>query len=253
MDQFNKVANIYAESRPVYPAVVFQKIRQYCAKDKLEVVVDLACGSGQSLEGLNTFSKKLFGIEPGKNLREEAKKKYPYVDILDGSGEKIPMPENSTDLITIANAFYWMDRNIALGEISRVLKPAGSLVLYRYLFPRLENIDANTFLNDQCSKFWDTYRDERLTKKDDSAEIILETGYFSELKKEVVPYIWEISVSNFVSFLSSTSYFSKYLESLSENSKKEYSAYFAKEINQAYPSGLVPVILDIHMIFTCKI
>jgi hypothetical protein len=44
------------------------------------------------------------------------------VQVRDGTGQRIPLPDNSVDAVFIAQAFHWMAEADTLDEIHRVLK-----------------------------------------------------------------------------------------------------------------------------------
>jgi SAM-dependent methyltransferase len=46
-----------------------------------------------------------------------------------GAAERIPLPAESADAVFVGDAFHWFDAPAALGEIARVLRPHGGLVL----------------------------------------------------------------------------------------------------------------------------
>ena len=105
--------------------------------DDCKVVLDVGCGTGRAL--LNFASKgyartQFIGIEPAKNMRERATariKDHENVLILDGRFEKIPLPSNSVDYLYSILAFHWTtDLGTSVKEISRVLKPDGTMDLF---------------------------------------------------------------------------------------------------------------------------
>jgi SAM-dependent methyltransferase len=51
----------------------------------------------------------------------------PGVEVLDGTAEAIPLPDDSVDALTVAQAFHWFEHEKALHEIARVLRPGGGL------------------------------------------------------------------------------------------------------------------------------
>ena len=53
----------------------------------------------------------------------------PGIDALLGSAEIIPLPDESVDVVTCAQAFHWFDHALALPEIARVLRTDGRLGL----------------------------------------------------------------------------------------------------------------------------
>ena len=48
---------------------------------------------------------------------------------LDGTAERIPLPDASADALFVGQAFHWFDAPAALEEIARVLVPGGALGL----------------------------------------------------------------------------------------------------------------------------
>ncbi len=52
-----------------------------------------------------------------------------------GSDESIPVPDNSTDLVTCAQSVHWFDYPIFCKEADRVLTPHGCIALYGYGVP----------------------------------------------------------------------------------------------------------------------
>lgn len=126
---------------------VFQKMIKRMDIKGDEVVLDLGCGQGWFLTliapylskgraiGLDSWQKK----DLSRNSRDqvlsnlEKRKLNEKVDILDGDMRKIPLEDESIDVITaslsIHNLSNFDERKKVLAEISRVLKPNGRIVL----------------------------------------------------------------------------------------------------------------------------
>jgi ubiquinone/menaquinone biosynthesis C-methylase UbiE len=51
------------------------------------------------------------------------------IRVIDGSAERIPLPDQSVDVVVAAQAFHWFDAVAAAKEIRRVLKPGGRMGL----------------------------------------------------------------------------------------------------------------------------
>jgi SAM-dependent methyltransferase len=62
-------------------------------------------------------------------MRVELTRQVPGIPVLDGSAERIPLPDAAVDVVVVAQAFHWFDAPKALREISRVLRPGGGLSL----------------------------------------------------------------------------------------------------------------------------
>ena len=53
----------------------------------------------------------------------------PDVDVLPGSGERIPLDNHSAEAVVAAQAWHWVDPRLAEPEVARVLVPGGFLGL----------------------------------------------------------------------------------------------------------------------------
>jgi SAM-dependent methyltransferase len=71
----------------------------------------------------------VIAVEPDDVMRATLAAALPTVRALAGTGESIPLPEASVDVVTIAQAWHWMDVPRAAVEIARVLRPGGTVAL----------------------------------------------------------------------------------------------------------------------------
>jgi ubiquinone/menaquinone biosynthesis C-methylase UbiE len=62
-------------------------------------------------------------------MRETLEATLPEVRAIKGTAEEIPLPDQSIDVITVAQAWHWVDVERATAEAARVLKPGGTLGL----------------------------------------------------------------------------------------------------------------------------
>jgi ubiquinone/menaquinone biosynthesis C-methylase UbiE len=101
-------------------------------------VVDIGSGAGfplLELAGRLGKSAKLYGVDPWKNANERARQKIKNyglanVELFESSAEKIPLENNSADLI-VSNLGINNFENppVIFKECRRVLKPGGKLAL----------------------------------------------------------------------------------------------------------------------------
>ncbi len=123
---FARSAAQYERARPGYApkAVAFLVERLDLRPGR--VVVDLGAGTGKLARQLLPSGARVLAVEPVRELRELIPA---GIEVLDGTAEAIPLPDDSIDAITVAQAFHWFDEDAALGEMQRVLRPGGALAL----------------------------------------------------------------------------------------------------------------------------
>ncbi len=68
-------------------------------------------------------------VEPLEEMLEHLRRAVPGATAVRGSAEAIPLPDRSADVVTCAQAFHWFDREVALAEMARVLRPGGRIAL----------------------------------------------------------------------------------------------------------------------------
>ncbi len=153
------------------------------------------------------------------------------------------------DLVTVATAFYWMDMPRALSEFSRILKPGGILSIYRYGFPHLDSSGGDVVMR-HMNENWDFYRDPVLKLSDPSYAIVQSSDHFIDSGFEVFENRIAMDVEDYVGFLSSTSYVSKYLETIEAPSS--YTDRLTREILDMNRSRVVEANFDITFVWAIK-
>lgn len=127
-ESFDAIAAAYELGRPEYPDAVLEWWDERGAFEPGHSVLDLAAGTGK-LTRLLPIVCELHAVEPLANMRNEFAAAVPDVNVLDGTAEQIPYPDDTFDTVLVAQAFHWFDQDAALAEIARVLKPGGGLGL----------------------------------------------------------------------------------------------------------------------------
>ena len=90
-------------------------------------VLDLAAGTGKLTRILARRFARVTAVEPNESMR--ALLAQVTQCCLEGSAEAIPLADDSVDAVFCGDAFHWFDWPVALGEIGRVLRSRGTLVL----------------------------------------------------------------------------------------------------------------------------
>jgi len=103
-----------------------------------DTILDIGCGGGKTINRLAKAATegKVYGIdysEVSVAVASRINKRFidaGRVEIVHGSVESLPFPNNLFDLVTVVETYYFFPDLISnLEEIRRVLKPGGSVIL----------------------------------------------------------------------------------------------------------------------------
>jgi len=93
-------------------------------------VLDVGCGAGAFLRLVSERGAVAFGLDASKALIELARERLPEADLRVGDMEALPYEDDSFDLVTGFNSFFFANDIVAaLREARRVAKPAASVVI----------------------------------------------------------------------------------------------------------------------------
>ena len=120
---FGAVADDYDRVRPGPPAEAID----WLLPDRCDVVVDLAAGTGLLTRALAGKARRVIAVEPDGRMRAVLQSRSGEVEALAGRGEAIPLPADSADAVLVSSAWHWMNPDLAVPEIARVLRPGGRL------------------------------------------------------------------------------------------------------------------------------
>ena len=215
-------ANLYSKYRPTYPQTVVKAITSYVTivGGSLGLALDVACGSGQSTFYLKDTFKQIIGVDISKAQVEEAKRKCTTQKIDNilfrlGNGTELPIESDSVDVVTIAQALHWLDRDKFFAECKRVLKHKGCLVAYGYGNVCLVNEQCNTLVsNFYRNTLQGCWHDARSHIDDEFHGIHLP---FSNTKRVDMRMSYESSLEAFIGYVSSWSGYQKYCEDHPDN------------------------------------
>jgi ubiquinone/menaquinone biosynthesis C-methylase UbiE len=126
----HRAAERYARCRPYFHPLVTERIwKQLGLERPLDNALDVGCGTGQSTTALRTLAHSVVGVDISAAMLAEAPNE-PGIRYVEAPAEAIPEADESFDLITTSLAFHWFDQEKFLGEVQRLLKPGGWLVIY---------------------------------------------------------------------------------------------------------------------------
>ena len=154
-------------------------------------VLDVGCGGGAALRDMaSRFPRaKLYGIDYSQDMVLLAKKvnkslmRMGRIEIAHGSVSSLPFSENTFDLATAFEAYYfWPDLVHDLEEIKRVLKPGGTLLLVNEAYESMKFQDRN--------RKWAAWADMHLHSPAGYREFLTTSGYEAIKVHEVAEKNW---------------------------------------------------------------
>ncbi|MCL2018574.1 MAG: class I SAM-dependent methyltransferase [Oscillospiraceae bacterium] len=122
-EKFSGKGAVYAQARPSYPQAAIDYICKFITPDS--VVADIGAGTGKFTELLAKRNYNMFAVEPNSDMHEQLEitlKPFPNVKIINSTAEATTLPDNSVDLITVAQALHWFDPDKFRAECRRIGK-----------------------------------------------------------------------------------------------------------------------------------
>ncbi|MFH9585642.1 class I SAM-dependent methyltransferase [Streptomyces luteogriseus] len=128
---FNAAAAQYAANRPSYPPALFDAIEDLTGRPLTgSRVADVGAGTGIATALLHARGANVVAVEPGDGMAAQFRRALPGVPVIRGTGDDLPLADDSVDLVTYAQAWHWTDPARAVPEALRVLRPEGALALW---------------------------------------------------------------------------------------------------------------------------
>ncbi len=154
----NRVEN-YLKYRPSYPEEIIPFLENTIGLHKDQRIVDVGSGTGIFSELFLKKGYAVTGIEPNGGMGKAAETKlaaYPGFDSRNRQAEQTGLRSSTVDLITVAQAFHWMEPEETKKEFLRVLKPGGHILLAWNL--RLQHTAFLTGYEELKQKFGKDYQ-----------------------------------------------------------------------------------------------
>jgi SAM-dependent methyltransferase len=118
---FGQVAEVYARARPGYPPAAIEWL---LGPRPLEVL-DLGAGTGKLTAALLDAGHRVTALEPLDEMRAVLTANLPAATAIGRRAEEVPLADASFDAVVAGSAFHWFDREPALAEVVRLLRPPG--------------------------------------------------------------------------------------------------------------------------------
>jgi SAM-dependent methyltransferase len=127
-------ATRYAIGRPYFHPLVIRRVKEYLRlPEPVSRGLDVCCGTGLSTTALKEISREVVGVDVSSEMLAQ-RLKHSGVEYLVADAENLSFADRIFGLVTVSQAFHWLDRTRVLGEAGRVLRPGGWLIVYDNYF-----------------------------------------------------------------------------------------------------------------------
>jgi SAM-dependent methyltransferase len=128
---FDQLASAYAASRPTYPDEAFDAIEELSGRLLSgSRVADVGAGTGISTRQLRGRGASVTAVELSAPMLRQLVAASPGVTAVQGSANALPLADGSVDFVTFAQAWHWVEPELAVPEVLRVLRPGGALACF---------------------------------------------------------------------------------------------------------------------------
>lgn len=157
-DNFSGHAADYARYRPAYPQELMAHLAGIAPAQQL--AWDCATGNGQVAGMLATYFEQVTATDISENQLKNAVQ-LPNISYKVEQAENSSLPDQSVDLIVVAQAVHWFDFERFYQEVRRVLKPNGIIAIIGYgllkTHPSLDQVIGH-FYSKVLDGSWDPER-----------------------------------------------------------------------------------------------
>lgn len=128
---WGRASKEYAKFRDIYPEEFYERIaeRNLCVKG--QSVLDIGTGTGVIPRNMYKFGAAWSAADISENQINEAKKLSVGMDInyFTASDEELSFPDNSFDVITACQCFWYLHHEALAKKLFKMLNPGGSFLV----------------------------------------------------------------------------------------------------------------------------
>lgn len=175
-------ADIYAASRPAYPAEALDWLRDRMGIGPDSSVVEVGAGTGLFTRLLLETGAKVLATDPVAEMLVHLAATVPGVATAIATAEALPIAAGSVDAVICATAFHWFATPQVLAEFRRVLRPGGRLGL-------IWNVrDHQVPWVRRLSEITDRYQDDAPRQKSQAWRVVFPAPGFTSLRETTMRY-----------------------------------------------------------------
>lgn len=158
-DLFSAQAEAYKKFRPVYPQALYEYIFSFV--QERDCALDVATGNGQAAVALANFFKKVYGIDISAAQLENAEQRE-NIEYIERVAEQTFFKPHTFDLITVAQAYHWLQHDAFAREVTRIAKKGAVVAVWVYDRFETNNAELNALMDkfyfDIVGPYWDAAR-----------------------------------------------------------------------------------------------
>ena len=215
-DLFSGHAADYAQFRPLYPKELVSYIVSFTKEQSR--AWDAATGNGQAAILLADHFKEVYATDLSQEQLRHAVIK-PNIIYSVGAAEKTVFPSRYFDLITMAQAYHWVNWENFREEVLRIARPGAVIAVWGYKLLHSENKELDLLIQDfyknVTGPYWEKERrhvDEAYQNVEFDFPLLPSRDFFIEVK-------W--SLAQFMGYLQRWSATRKMISMISTNPVKE--------------------------------
>lgn len=198
---FTAKAEDYARFRSSYPEAAIDWLRE---RSSGGAVADIGAGTGIFTRLLLRRFAPVCAVEPNAAMRAAFRRFLPEVPCLDGSGEATGLPDGSVELVTVAQAFHWLDEELFKAEARRILRKNGQIAIVWNSCMKNEFTLAR---DEVCKKYCPRFRAGHAGKRSAAeGDAFLREVYFAEVEVASFDNPFVMDLTAFLGNMRSRSY-----------------------------------------------
>ena len=148
VSMFDEIASTYDVTNRILSMGIDKSWRRKACDRTLQLldrnddltVLDVACGTGDMLQWWKERAEvsgakigRFIGVDPSEGMLKVAREKVDYADFIVAKAQEMPVEENTADILSISYGIRnVVDRQEAIDEFHRVLKPGGMVVILEF-------------------------------------------------------------------------------------------------------------------------
>lgn len=205
-DHFSTQSFDYSKYRPDYPLELYDYILSQ-VKEK-ECAWDCGTGNGQAAVVLSQYFKKVYATDPSAEQIKNAIQKS-NIEYHIAPAENSMLPENSINLITVAQALHWFHFEDFFAEARRVAKHGALIAVWCY---------ENCFVDEATDKIFQRFYNQLLGEYWAPERKHVENAYstipfpFAGVQEKIFYMKKKWNLNEFIGYLSTWSAVQKYIK-----------------------------------------